>query len=333
MKYTKIYRTFIILSLAALCSLAWSANAKKVEEKTFRFTAGGDISIYGDEGSIIVTTWDKDEVYLKMTKRAWGRSQKEADELLAHIEVDIRESKGRLVIKELDFRNNTRFNFFDLFDGDFWREKGWRSKQVEFELKVPVNVHLKLRSDEGDVEVTGTNGGLIIAVDEGNVSLETIVSQDLEIQVDEGNVKLIDIRSEDRGYWKMSTDEGAIRIEDGNVDEADIHSDEGNIYLKDITIERFWLSTDEGDIVADFIPKQGGQYRMETDEGDCEIRLSDDLGLHVRIQSDEGRIDTDFDLKCRRLDDGELCEGVIGTTEEGSLRAYTDEGEIFLIKR
>jgi hypothetical protein len=333
MKCHRIISVFCIFGMLGLWTSAWPADVKKVEEKTFHFASGGSISLACDEGNITIASWEREEVFMKMTKRAWGRNEKEAERLLEQIEVEIREGDNKLVITELEKTRDNRFNFFDLFDGDFWTDKGWRSGRVDFELTVPANVRLKLQSDEGDVDVTGTAGELTIKVDEGNIEIENVVSENLEITVDEGGVRIGNSKSDGRGFWKINSDEGAVRLEEGIVEELDIHTDEGDIILSDISVKRFWLSADEGDIIADFQPERDGQYRMETDEGDFEIRLPEDAALRVKLQSQEGRIDTEFKIECRRYDDGEICEGVIGETGQGLLRAFTDEGEIYLRKK
>ena len=319
--------------LLSLCSatVGWCVEVEKVEEKTFSLSSGGNIVVKANEGSILIKTWEKEKVLLKMTKRAWGRNRREAERLLEEIEVRIQTGRDRLVIKELDRRGEDRFNFFDLFDGEFWREKGWRSGRVDFELTVPEKVRLDLESDEGDVEVTGTEGKLIIQVDEGEVEIEDVVSDHVEVNVDEGDISLYSINDRDQGLWKLETDEGDIFVEEGTVREVDLSSDEGEIVLKHVQTYRFWLTTDEGDIQVDFQPIKGGSYRMETDEGDLEIFVPEDADLRVKLRTYEGRIESDFDLSVRDRDDGEVMEGVIGRNN-GLLRAFTDEGDVILRK-
>lgn len=327
MEKWRLWLKGVLLMIMGTAAVAWSTEVSRVEEKTFKMSADGSVAVIGDEGSIVVNSWDKEEVYLKMTKRAWGRNRREAERLLDLIEIRIQESRDRLIIKEVDRRHDSHFNFFDLFDGDFWREKGWRSGVVDFELTVPRRVQLKLQCDEGDVDVTRTEGRLKIDVDEGNVDLEDVSSEHVNILVDEGDVTLSQIRDEGQGLWKVETDEGIIVVEDGDVDEVDVSTDEGEIILRYVKAYRFWLSTDEGDIEIDFQPMDQGNYRIETDEGDVEIFIPEETNLRVRLETGEGRIESDFDLSVRRREDGEVMEGQIGQNR-GMLKAYTDEGDI-----
>ena len=321
-----------LLLILGFTAAAESVEVSKVEEKTFRLSPEGSVSVMADEGSIVVQSWDRDQVKLKITKRVWGRSRREAERIIEAIEVRIQESADRLSIREVDWRRGSDFNFFDLFDSRYWRDRNWGSARVDFELTVPRRIKLKLQGDEGDVEVTGAEGEVNVDVDEGDVDLQDIRASIVDVHVDEGDVDLYKIEAQGQASIRVDTDEGRITVEDCTADELDLSSDEGKIVILDSEVLQFWLVTDEGDIEAEFVPMNGGEYRFETDEGDLEISIPRDVNLHVRLRTDEGRVESDFDLNRRRTEDGEIREGIIGR-EDGSMRAYTSEGDIFLIQR
>ncbi|MBN2030816.1 DUF4097 family beta strand repeat protein [bacterium] len=321
-----------IVLLLSTVSNGWSVERSRVEEKQFSMSPGGTVTVTADEGGIDVHTWEREEVYLKMTKRAWGKNDREANRNLDELEVEIREEINHLIVRELDRdRTGGSFHFFDLFDPNFWQEQGNRGGVIDFELIVPENTHLRLRCDEGDVDVSRIQGKMDIEVDEGCVNLEDIVTSQIVVSVDEGDVNIRRINSRDRGMMTLETDEGSIRIEEGQIGEADIGTDEGDILFRNIEVERFWLNTDEGNIEIDFYPLKDGRYRAETDEGDVEVSLPDNANLQVVLQTDEGRIDSDFDLNIQRRDEAERAEGSIGRGE-GTLRLYIEEGDIRLLK-
>ena len=71
-KWRLLLKVVLLLTMGT-AAVAWSTEVSRVEEKTFKMSADGSVSVIGDEGCIEVKGWDKEEVYLKMTKRAWGR--------------------------------------------------------------------------------------------------------------------------------------------------------------------------------------------------------------------------------------------------------------------
>lgn len=323
---------FIPIVILFLVSFCYADETREIEEKTFTLKSGSLISITADEGEILINSWNKDEVYLKMTKRAWARSRKEAQHFLENITVKLYESHNKLTIKEID-RDRGDFRFSDLFDRDFW-EGGGYGTCVDFELKVPKEVDLKIACDEGNVNVKDIRGHIQVEVDEGDVDISKLFSDDIQIYVDEGDIYLSDIENTERGFVNIETDEGEIIIQRSNLGEVDIDSDEGDIKINTEKLYRSWISTDEGDIEVSFQPVGNTDYRFETDEGDIEISIPEDSNFDVRLQSSEGRIDTDFDLQVYKRDEGEFVDGVIGKRKGGNyLKAYTDEGYIVLLKK
>ncbi len=325
-----VKQKFFIIIILFLFSLCQADEIKKIEERNFSLKPGSLISLTADEGDIIVSSWNKNEVYLKMTKRAWGRSRKETEYFLDNIIVKIQQTHGKLTIKEVK-RDRRDFSFSDLFDGDFW-ERGGYGTCVDFELKVPEDINLKIGCDEGDVDIDGIKGDLSIEIDEGDIDISKIVSKDIQIYVDEGNVYLSEIDNSEKGFLNIKTDEGEIIIQGGNLGEVDIDSDEGDIVINTGYLSRSWIATDEGDIEVYFQPIQNADYRFETDEGDIEIAIPEDSNIDVRLQTSEGRIDTEFDLEVYDRDEGEAVDGVIGKNLS-YLKAYTDEGYIALLKK
>ena len=327
----KIQFIVAVLLLSA-ASMALAVEVKKVEEKTFPLDAGGLVHLEGNEGNMVIVGWDRNEVKLRMTKRAWGRSEREAQDLLEDIEVVVRQGKDRLMIRETRTEGR-RNNVFDLFDRRFWDEQGWRSQVVDFELWVPRQVKLRLQGDEGDIDLSGVKGKISIELDEGDINLASLETDDLEIRIDEGDVTLTDCRDSEAGLLKIETDEGRIRIENCRFDEMDLASDEGDLLLDEIAVRRLWITADEGDVEVDLLPIRNGSYRIEVEEGNIELVLDANPQLDVRLRASEGQIESDFDARIRDLEDGEVLETRLGGDANGQLKAMAEEGDIFIRRR
>lgn len=325
-----VKRILCLMAVFSIFTLCRAEEITQVEEKNFKLKPGSLIFVAADEGDILVSSWAKDNVYLKMTKRAWGRSRQEAEHLLENVTVQIYQNDNKLAIKEVE-RDRRDFRLSDLFDQDFW-ESGGYGASIDFELKVPYNINLKISGDEGDVEIREVKGEINIEVDEGDVTGSKILSEDVQIYVDEGDIYLSELVIGEKGLLNIETDEGDIVIRGGNLGEIDIESDEGDILIDTNSLAGSWVSSDEGDIEVSFQPLENGAYRFETDEGDIEIALPEDSNIDVQLQASEGRIDTDFGLEVYDRDEGEALDGVIGKNLS-YLKAYTDEGYIVLLKK
>jgi len=281
---------------------------KSEEEKTFKMKSGGSITIIGDEGTIKISSWDKQEVYLKITKRVWDRNSRRAEEIMENLEVEIEHSGNRLYIREIDVHEHFRFS--NIFHSDKWRRHS--EHQVDYDLKVPREINLKIENDEGNVEISEITGSLRLRLDEGDLVCKNVrgASSTLFVNIDEGSVRLSDC--------EFAT--------------IDLESDEGDFILNGLVIKDGDLQSDEGDIEADFSLLADGRCKMRTDEGDIFILVPEDFNAQLRFQAREGRIRTDFPVSVKRWgDEGEKLDDVLG---EGSARlsVSTEEGNITLKK-
>ncbi|MFQ5636477.1 MAG: DUF4097 domain-containing protein [bacterium] len=297
-----------------------------MEEHTFDIKPGAKIILIGDEGNIVVSSWDKNEVQLKITKRVWERSQKRAEKLLDELEVTIDHSPNRLFIRERDIHKNRR-DFWDLFDSDKWTRY-----QIDYELSVPEEIDLNIENDEGDVEVEGISGRLKCQVDEGNIVLNDLSSVRIDVDLDEGHLICKNIQGKHSSLF-ADIDEGFVRLSNSEFKELDINSDEGDLILKNLVIEYCTLSTDEGDIEATMELAAEGRCKMKTDEGDIHFVLPENVDVELRLETAEGRIRSEFPVSVRRSgDDGERVDDRLGQGL-ASISAFTDEGNIILAKK
>ena len=76
-----IFLTGLLPFLLPLSSLA-DREAKEEEEKRYSMKSGGTVKIIANEGYVTISTWDRSEVALTMTKYARGKSKREASSSL-----------------------------------------------------------------------------------------------------------------------------------------------------------------------------------------------------------------------------------------------------------
>ena len=293
-------------------------------------TPGGHISIEGDEGFIKVNSWDKPEVHLVMTKRAWGRSKKDAERNLKKIEIRISEYNNRLDIKLVKPKERNTYSLWDLFDPDTWGEHG-RFPTVDFELTVPRESHLSLVNDEGDVEVKSIIGDVEIQVDEGDIEISDIQFNELNLSIDEGDIDGNSLNNPD-GRLTIKVDEGDIFFENVSVRRLRVECDEGDITIHNLSCNSCNITTDEGDVELDISPEKNYRYRIYADEGNVSFYLPHDPDVKLDLEAEDGGIRSDFDVRISKKDDRRRCRDTIG---EGNnlIEVYTDEGTIYLRKK
>jgi len=304
------------------------AEARQVEEKTIPFKMGGHIFLEGNEGRITIQAWDNEEVRLVMTKRAWGRTRSRAERNLERIEVRIEQRGDRIYIRDLtEDIIDEDINFFDLFKPSTWKYRGC---SVDFDLTVPRNVNFEISNDEGNIDISDVNGDIRLEIDEGDVEMFNVSSDDINVYVDEGDIYVTDFNIATdslKGVVDLRSDEGKIKIKNCNARSVIIDSDEGDIILYNVTALRMNIYTDEGDIENELNVVLNGNYRIRTEEGDVFVLLSKNPDIQLDLETLEGNIRTDFDLYFDKDDDAERARGTIGKgsafmilkTAEGSI--------------
>lgn len=303
----------------------------KTEERTFDFAAGGRIQVVGDAGFIRVESWDKNEVSLRYTKRAWDSNRRSAESRLEDLQVEISDQPGQLSIRQVPGFEEKDFKFFDLFDPDRWSHSRHASR-IDFELKVPRQCHLVLEADEGDITVRQIEGDVQANSDEGNIVLENIARGEVSVETDEGEIDCRQLQLDDYRL-QLSSDEGTVRASDVRVRSLWAETDEGDLVLLRINAGGGKLNSDEGDIELEATRFDEGSWNILTDEGDVELFLPTNADTEISLESDNGNIRSDFTLE--RISDDEHLERRSGRLGEGRARLeiYTDEGNISLRRR
>ena len=306
-----------------------ASEVKRVESKTFKMTPGGHIAVEGEEGFIKVNSWDKPEVNLVMTKRAWGRSEKDAENLLERIEVRISESENHLDIKLVKPRETQTVSFWDLFDPDTWG-KYRHGISVDFEITVPKQINVNLINDEGDVTIQSIQGDVEIRVDEGDIELNDIDFEVMNLYANEGDIDGARLNNP-RGRIVVKLDEGDVTFEEIESQRLSIQCDEGDVTIKKLTCLSCDISADEGDVVLAISPQEADRYRISADEGNIVFYLPQSPDVDLDLETRDGDIRSEFDVRILRRDDRQRCQDKIG---EGKsyLEASADEGTIFLRK-
>lgn len=323
----KVLVIFIALLIFSIVNL-YAYETTEEQEQTFKLKSGGSLVLVGDEGTIKVSSWDRDEVYLKMIKRARGRTEKEAKRLLEEIEVEIEHDDDRLVIRQIQRSENNNFTLFDLFDPDLWTGNGYRDMSVDFELRVPEEIDIRLENDEGDMDITKVSGDLDIVIDEGDLNMKDCKLGMTYIDIDEGDLNCYNSSCINERL-SIYTDEGDIWLEECELSKARIDCDEGDIILKKVVSQSMEINTDEGDVNADIAMSGDGRYRFYSDEGDIFIFVDRNPDIQVKLETEDGRIRTNFDLDVIDLEDGERVRGELGSGR-AFLEVYTDEGNVEL---
>lgn len=149
--------------------------------------------------------------------------------------------------------------------------------QVDYELLIPSDATVSLRSSTGPLSAERMQGDLTV----------------------EGADAAVDVRNMENGHVHVRTMRGPITLTDVRNGHVEIASISGDIHLKSVTGPLVQVSSGRGRIFYDGDFGSGGDYRFITHSGDIEALVPVNVSAGFRAHSVLGRVQHDFPLKPR----------------------------------
>ncbi len=195
----------LLAILAAACLTTDFALAAEEEfEQTYTLTEGTPVKVSNINGSINVTSWDRDHVLVRAVKKTRkGRSELEKVEIVV-------ERNGALSIETKYLRKNAKVN-------------------VEYDISLPAGIPLeRAGTTNGSIRVAGAAGDMELVSTNGGIRAED-VSGEVEARSTNGNIVLENVK----GVRDAKTTNGSITVNvRGRIDsDIDITTTNGSIEL------------------------------------------------------------------------------------------------------
>jgi len=168
-------------------------------------------------------------------------------------------------------------------------QMNWRNRRVDIEIKVPRDADLDLHTGDGNVDVQGVKGTVLLRSGDGNLNLSELqgtlrastgdgnidmsnVRGDLTLHTGDGRIELIGID----GSLRAETGDGRVRV-NGRFDVLDVKTGDGGI-----------------DAVAGEGSKLEANWRLNTGDGNLTLRLPSTIAADVELHTNDGSIDFDM---------------------------------------
>jgi len=243
------------------------------DDTTFAVDPNSRLELTNREGSIVVRTWDRNEVEVRTNRRYRGR-------------IEIERSAGTVRIRE---------------------DRRWDDDDdLDYRLTVPASMALDLRGSETDVRVEGTTGEVNIDLLDGDVYVRG-GSGRVTIRTDDGEIDAEDLA----GRIRLSSMDGDVTLS-GASGEIEIDATDGAITMLEIEAATVVANTVDGDVWFDGVLAPSGSYRLTTHDGDVTVRIPEDSDAQVRMARHDGEFTSDFPMTLQRLPMGRRIEFNLG---------------------
>ncbi len=244
MDYTKLESLVATLVLATCLSEATVAQT----QKEYRYTVGrgANISVDTQYGAISVKPGSANQVIVTATLKS------------DDVEVDQQQNGNRIGIASHLLRGTDQ-----------------ATGQVDYELLVPSDASVNLRSSTGPLSVERLRGDLTL----------------------EGADAVVNVRNVENGHVHVWTMRGPVTLTDVRNGHVEINSISGDVHLKSVTGPLVQATTSRGKIFYDGDFGSGGDYKFTTHSGDIEALVPGNVSAGFRAHSLLGRVQHDFPLQ------------------------------------
>jgi DUF4097 and DUF4098 domain-containing protein YvlB len=277
------------LVMAGLVLAASPAHAGPADrtEKHFTVQAKPKITVRNSNGRIQVKAWTKSEVLVSWTNGS-GKNVVETEEAGNRVEIATEEAGGDVSASDL---------------------------KTDFEITVPVESELNVRTDSGNVTVESVHG---------DMTFDTVGA----------NLQLTDVN----GYIVAKTIDGSL-VCTRCSGKLEANSISGNMQMVDPSLDSVRVQTSSGNILFDGSFLSRGIYIMKNFSGTIEVHFSTSDSFDVRATSLKGAVINQASFKPDTHGsphaDSKFGHSLFGTLNEGHAKVELSSfsGTIKILKR
>jgi hypothetical protein len=240
MKKMKI-KKYIVFSLILIFGIAPALLAStfptddtkltKTITRSFKIPKDGHVSIINKYGPVVINTWNKDSVHVKIEITAFGKNDKSVSKIMDRVDFDFDlNSKYLLAATVLDRSSG--------FFTELWNNLGDYSKtllsqnqlKIEYTVYLPASIDLDIDNKFGDIYLEDFKGDLNIELSHGNFRGGNFLGR-LDLDLSFGNAE---IKSANEADLTLKATESDFN----QINKATIHSSSSEIFITKIGILR-----------------------------------------------------------------------------------------------
>jgi DUF4097 and DUF4098 domain-containing protein YvlB len=244
--------TSVILSAQGLHTLV---------EKSFSVKEGQTLKLNTSSGDVYLSTWDKPEIYVKISGNNRARSK---------MKFRMEQNSDGV---EINGKGQSWFNFL------FWSSNIY----VKYEIKLPAKYNTNIKTSGGDMKLYNLTGNIKMETSGGDVSIFN-TSGYTRLSTSGGDIHM----ENNKGNFDVSTSGGNITAKDFYGDfHASTSGGDININGQDSKIE---ASTSGGNITLNYKGTNKG-IELKTSGGNIDVRIPSGLKANLDLSTSGGEIE------------------------------------------
>jgi DUF4097 and DUF4098 domain-containing protein YvlB len=286
--------------------------------RTVQLGRTGTFDLQNVSGDIVVMGGGGDDVRIEAIKRVRHPNEAEAKTILSEIDIQVQERSGRVEVRT-----------------EYPRRRNW-SGGVDFNVSVPRDASVTLRSVSGTVKVTNVNGELRAESVSGDI-IASAARRLRMVKTVSGNLDISDAEADELAANSVSGDVIISRLKAKGIDAQSVSAD---LRLTDIEVEHASLRSVSGDVEYAGRLQRNGRYELQSHSGDVRVTPADGRGFAVEARTFSGDVRSDYALTLQTLPGNSLTPNGRNRSVRGSfgdagatLMLQSFSGDIVIIKR
>jgi DUF4097 and DUF4098 domain-containing protein YvlB len=233
--------------------------------KTFHLERGAKVRVDTSDANIHISSCDCSEVTARVKTEGWKIGGD-------GINVIDRQTADQIDIEVRYPHHNFQIN--------------WNNRRVDIELKVPRQADLDIHTGDGNVDLQGVKGSILVRSGDGNLKLSDVQGT-LKADTGDGNIDLrnaqgdltlhtgdgrIEVSGID-GTFRAETGDGRVNV-NGRFDVLDVKTGDGGIDA--VAVEGSKLETN---------------WRLNTGDGHLNLAIPATIAADIELHTSDGQID------------------------------------------
>jgi hypothetical protein len=285
--------------------------------RAFPVGTGATLMLSNIAGNIQVSTGTGERIEVEALKHAWGQNAEQAKQRLADALIETYATGNRV---ELRVESGER--------------RDARGLDIEFNVKVPADTTVDLRSVSGDIRVVNVKGEVRVQGVSGNVGLEG-TARLAAVKTVNGGITITNGGAD--AQLSLSTVNGDLLLQTLNTRGLDVNTVNGDVRISGWSGDRAHIRSLDGDLDLQTSLVKGGRYEIESHSGDINLSLPEQPGFELEAHTFNGRSRVDFPIRSEGpiRDNDRGPRSVRGTYGDGSssLRLQTFDGNLTVTRR
>jgi DUF4097 and DUF4098 domain-containing protein YvlB len=285
--------------------------------RSFPVGKGATLMLSNISGNIQIVPGSATSIEVEALTHAWGQNAEAAKQRLADAVIETYASGNRVEVRV-----------------EHGQRRDARGVDVEFNVKVPGDASVDLRTVSGDVRVTNVKGELRVQAISGNVVLEGTAKIGV-VKTVSGDLTINNGGSDQQ--ISLSTVNGDLQVQTLTARAIDLDTINGDVRIAGWSGDRAHIRSLDGDLDVQASLAKGGRYEIESHSGNINLSLPEQPGFELEANTFNGRIRIDFPIRSegpiRDSDRGpRSVRGTYGDASS-SLRLQTFNGNLTVTRR